>query len=64
MKYWKIKKISQYTGFGLNELNKTLGIKCGRNSSKKKIAAEILLLSFDTHYFNLYMGRFLFGLVY
>ena len=27
-------KDSQYTGFGLTELNETMGIMCGRNSSE------------------------------
>ena len=37
--------------FGLTELNKTMGIICGRNSSETLIADEILKLSFNRQYF-------------
>ena len=36
---------------GLTELNKTMGIICGRNSSETEIADEILYFSFNTLYF-------------
>ena len=37
--------------FGLTELNETMGIMCGRNSSETYIANGILLLSFNVQYF-------------
>ena len=37
--------------FGLTELNETMRLMCGRNSSETYIADEILYLSFNTQYF-------------
>ena len=37
--------------FRLTELNETVGIMCGRNSSETYIANEILQLSFNAQYF-------------
>ena len=47
MKNWKIKNQPVHW-FRLTELNKTIVITCGRNSSKTKITDEILQLSFNT----------------
>ena len=50
VKNLKIKRQSVHW-FGLTELNKTMGIICGRNSSETEIADEILYFSFNTLYF-------------
>ena len=46
--------------FGLTELNETMGIVCGRNSSKTYIADEILKLSFNAQYYYPLYAAFLF----
>ena len=52
--------------FWLTELNETMGIVCGRNSSETNIADEffITLIHLTRNVFNLYMRRFFFDLVY
>ena len=51
-------------GFVLTELNETMVIMCGRNSSETYNQMKVCNSHLTLNIFNLYMRRFFFGLVY